>query len=645
MRNRQGTRRVYLKENFYEDTFSSLPSRCFVHVYGDNEWQWSNTHPDTNIYEPWDSCYHHGNNMEPPGGVGGQGAGYHCCRITRTSTKLDNTAQPYVDIHTGDGGLEPVIFEFMVHYETDDDITFLFFYDNASSLGMGVRMHDNGSGTGVIDIVTVNNTTAGTPTFTVQKSYAIDYPDYDWRCIRLYYTPVTTKYGGDTIGNAGHVQLFVSDGDSTDRPWDFLEGENTSATSYNYNDSTSYLLGSFRTSGDSLGWIKAPGGSGAVKLGTIKYTRHWDYGLTSVYCERLMTLPNSFMNVVLAKPQFGSYDTSNGAQIGYEYGDRIELQIKSHHRTYADPTDELFVSSHIEFDGYVADILDKGKEQDRATLTCYDFAQILVKDFQHFTFIASSNILDALQSLAPFGTYRFQASPWNGYGIDTGISGTFAGAKDFKGLANWDAMYRMVLLADCNCFWHPNGTWVVSSDFPDTGETIDTEDATYNQQIFHYAIKSQGSTLINRVDVYGSGSTRTREDSNSQEYYGPSGMPWFEPRDANTTDLDAYGDNIVNRYKHRRKILEIQTQAGLCWYELIQKCEVTIRGLEIDGVDFQLIGKTMAWGERFTEAPNTIKFLLCEYIDASTPSIWLVGKDEQVGQVKTMAREGLGGHA
>lgn len=643
MRNRQGTRRVYLKENNYEPPYVGLPSRLFTSLYGPNTWAWTNTHPGAGVYEPWNSQYHQGNMMEF-----NNPAAWDCAISTRTGTKVDSTVYPYVDPNTGDGGLEPVIFEFKINLNLAGDLTFLFAYTAATNQGYGIRVHaPGGVGTTVIEVVSVNNV-AAPPVYGVLASHAIADQVGEWRCVRVYLNPSDLKYGGSTLTAAGQMRIFISDGDPTEMPHQFLEGVNiASASTYNF-DTGDFIIGSIPVTGDSLGWLSAPGSVGMI--GTTKYCRHWDYAMVGMYYMNRMTIGWGFINLNMPKPINEKYDTAQDAQIGYEYGDRIELQIKDKGRTYADPPVEYERTSIIDFDGAISNIKNAGGGGERVDITATCFYGQLLRWYEHITFIATSTLLAAFQTIGPT-SYKYQNSPMNGYGLDPALGAiTFAGAKDYKGLSTADIVRRLCIFSNAWSTWHPEGTWVVSTLWPqDVGHIIDPNDATWAKYILKYHEVQQGQKVINNVDFYSPlAGTVNSQDAGSYEFYTPHGSAIIDSRESNAADMATIAGNIVNAWKYRRRLIDIYIYGGAMGDVRIGDLVTLIfEGLDIPapGTKFQLIQKMGAWGERFPTTSNVIVFRFCEYIDATTPSIFYIGKGEEFLEMNRTGRNALAQHA
>lgn len=644
MRRRQGTRRVYFKDNFYESTFTSLPSRNWAHLFGTNAWAWSDTHPDAATYYPWDSNYHMGNIMRTPNAVG-----YHFAIATNTTSNRNSTLQPYLDAVSGDGGLEPVIYEYRLNRGAiTGDMTFVFFYDTGTGKGLGIRHHNTGgAGTAVVDFVEVDLTVPAIPVFTVLVTYAVNDPTMDWTCMRVYYTPIDLKYGGTTVASAWTIRIFMSEGDVAHQPQHWLEGKDAVGSRYilDFGDFSIPAGVGRRSSGNNLGILVGPSTAGYIN--GIKYCRHWDYGLESLTYKNRLTIGTGFLNMILTKPRDEIFNTSHDAQIGYELGDRIEVQIKSRFRSYADPPLESHMASIIDFDGFIDDIKHKAGTQDRVDLTAVCGYAALTKHAEHFTFAGASTLLAAYQTLAPLATYKFNIYPWNGYGIDPALAGVnFAGAKDFKGLQGGDVVRRLNLFANTWSWWHPEGTWVVSTAFPnDASYDMNVYDATQNQHIMHWEEVQQGRKMLSNVVVMGGGATQTRSDASSGETYGDRSGQFIDQRETNTTDMQTIGDNLVNAWKNKRRIIDVYTYAMRGEIRIGDIVTMTIPSLEISAVDYQVIDKRVTWGERFPTMSNVIVFRMCEYIDGSTPPIWYVGKEEELSNVFHTAREALGQHA
>lgn len=642
MRKRQGTRRVYFKDLFYEGTFSALPSANWAYVAGTNSWALKTSHPDGVSYYPWNSNYHCGNFMQVP-----NAAGWHSCIATQTSAKLNNTRQHYLDPTSTEGGLEPIIYEFCFYRTTTGDVTFVFEYDTAVSVGLGLRFRNTGgAGTAVMELSIVDMTSPSSPSFTLSKQWEIDDPGTTQLCfVRMYYIPMEFKYGGETLSTTGSLRVYLSEGDSDEMPWLYLEGSSGETNAYTYDTGDHSITGAHRrTYGDSLMWVV--GANTTSQVGWVKYCRNWDYGLQSVTWLNRLTIGDGFMNFTLAKPRDAGFYLDEDAQIGYQIGDRIELQIKSRRTDYLDPPNYYHATSIIDFDGFIDDVKQKGGTQDRVDITARDYYGQMIKHMATYTFSASSDLETAFKTLAPFSALAYRSSAFNGYGVDSALSGTtFNGAKDYKGLSGHDVARRLHLYANTWGCWHPCGTWVVTKDIPDDAAYVMNFNNNSEQNyIVHFEEVYQGRKMVNFVDVMGGATTQTEQDTNYGDDYMDRGTGWVDSREVDTTDMESIGLNIIGAWKYKRRILDVYTYQGMGWIRPGDLVTLTIPGLDISSVDFQVIQKRGFWGERFPTMHNILIFRLCEKI-TNVPPIWYVGKNEEIMDIAHTGREAYGQHA
>ncbi len=471
MKKIQGTRRKYFDDHFYEGAFATLPSENFTSLYGSNAWTRNTQRPGTvTTYNAYDSNYHEGYYMDAP-------AGWSCTLATQIASRFNNTRQPYLDPTTGDGGLEPVIYEWMMAMDADvGDLTFLFYYNTGTSVGYGLRMRVVTPGVSyVFELVKVNNVGAPPPAFSApiwtSGNIAFDASYRGPFYFRLYYTPVDVKYGGQLLTAAGKFHLYVTKGDASELPIKYVEGiMPSSGTSEQYNFGEIATDGSPLTFGDSIGFISGPGPIGTRwSVGNVRYCRHWDYGINAMDCLNRMTLGPGYLSFIIPKPLSATFDTASGGSIGYEVGDRVELFLKTRSRTYADPPVETL--AHIlEFDGRVMTSKNDSGEniRNRTEIMAYDYYHQLLKWGEHFSFTGGQNLEAAFQAItgaAPAGKYV--SSAMNQFGIDPAVAAiTFAGAKNYKGYSASETWRRLLIFANVNSWWNPYGTIVTTLKQP-----------------------------------------------------------------------------------------------------------------------------------------------------------------------------------
>ena len=142
--------------------------------------------------------------------------------------------------------------------------------------------------------------------------------------------------------------------------------------------------------------------------------------------------------------------------------------------------------------------------------------------------------------------------------------------------------------------------------------------------------------------------TQNAQHAGSVEYYTPHGDAFIDSRETNTADMLTIAQNLVNQWRHKRKVIDIFTYGGgMAEAKVGDLVTVILEGLDIPtpGTEFQIISKAGSWGERFPTRANILHFRLCEYIDANTPSMWYVGLRESVSNLDLKAGEALGQHA
>lgn len=634
MRNWQGTRRVYFKEMFYEiggqpafPILSPFPTRNWVLNYGTNStWNIQDLHPVSLIaYNPWNSNFHMGNVL----GHSFSGV-YESCTTTNTGVKLDSTDQPYTDPFTGDGGLEPVIYEFAsILLGAGNDLAFCFYYTLATDTGYYVRriLPDPFDGTETIELGTVVNT-AAPPIFTPLATFPV--PDADpttgkaWRFIRIYYSPSDQKYGGSLISSAGRFDIWMADGEGTDLPKNYMEGLPPVSARTHAQYVGTFTHGTPILSGDSLALIAGPDAIAAFAY--IKYCRHWDYGLNSIRKNGRMTWGASTLDLSLTKATEEEAETSANGQIGYELGDRIELQVKSKQLSYADPPVEVAYNSICDFDGIVTEIKQSQGTGDfgtRLNIEATDGYGQFLKWAETISFAPAVTLETAFKTMTgQTANGKYAMSAMNGYGIDPALSAvTFAGTNNYIGLRNSEVIRRLNVFAKTWCYWIPEGTLVATKTFPsDASWVMDTQNPTINDYIINWQVIQDGLRMINNMDIHDGTGAVNRNDSALFDRYLPGGFNYIDTRVTTVADKNTIGDNLVSAWKNKRRIIDVTTYQGLGWIREGDEVSVTIDGLH-GPTDYQVIEKQVFWGEKYPTRTNQFKFRLCEKITGE-PSIF-----------------------
>lgn len=655
MRDWQGLRRVYFKDLLHEDVtypqISPFPTRLWALHYGTNaNWQLEINHPIVGVpYQPWNSNFHMGNLF-----VHTSGGTDESIISTQTGTAIDSTVQPYTDPTTTDGGLEPVIYEFASFIAGSGNVSFCFFYTASSHAGYYVKriIPFPKTGSETIELGTVVN--IGAPaTFTPLATFVIPEAEPSpvtigiWRFIRIYYSPDDSNYGGKTMSTAGRFDIWVADGKATDQVKNYMEGVPPTGGGRKAQYVGTFTHGTPVTSGDSLAFILETDTGVVANLAFIKYCRHWDMGIQSIHKTNQITISPGVVEFSLGKARDQAGETPLDGQFGYELGDRIELQVKSKQFTYADPPVEIEFNSIIDFDGFIArknQVQGSTGQPTRLDFVAMDYYGQLLKWGEDLSFAGGVSVLTAIQTITGSEpATKYEKSAMNGYGVDPGLTATFAGTKDYKGLSASDALIKLLLFADAWCYWSPEGTLVATQSFPvDAGYVLDTNNQTNNDYVIHWDEIEDQRYMINNIDFHdGSASVTNSQDSGLFDQFMRGGYQYIDSRETNATDQTTIRGNILSRWKVKRRLIDLVTYQGAGWIREGDELSLSIDGLGIDGVDYQVIGKQMHFGERHATRSGTFTFRLCEKV-AGEQSIYRTDGPNILGE---KLRRGMAGEA